>query len=223
VTSITQARYGRFHGKPACLFVFTANFVPYYDVRFKYVEVELRIVKSRSQSDATTATFIAYEPKNWQGRRGAKTIQHSQHLATNTGLATQATIGVNAGVGAGVERNVEFTEMKRAWLDSELEPSTVKWRLCENDTTREGVPKPFQGALIIGGEDGINIRMKYYVKLSKSSNPLSWAVGHARMAKPLSLDRATVGDGVGAAVDDINEMEKNEFKLGSFVIESWDL
>jgi len=95
--------------------------------------------------------------------------------------------------------------------------------MYENDATREGVPKPLQGALIIAAAEESSIRMKYYAKLSKSADPLTWRPGYARIARPLRLDLSLVGQGVGPDVNGVDAMEKEEFQLSSFVSASWDM
>jgi hypothetical protein len=212
-TTISRARYGNFRGKSACLLTFESKFIPYYGVRFKFVEVELRIVRS-------DASIIAYQPHQWQGKPSTKTVQQTSLV----GASPEASVGgMNFHVGARYERQSERGEVKRAWLESELGPTTVTWRLSENDATREGVPKPLQGALIIGAEEELSIRVKYYVKLSKSADPLSWRSGYARVGRPLKLDRTLIGGGVGPDVGGVDAMEKEEFQLSSFVATSWDM
>jgi hypothetical protein len=212
-TTISRTRYGSFQGKGACLLAFESKFIPYYGVRFKYVEVELRIIRS-------DASIIAYKPHQWQGKPSTKAVQQTSRVGASPGGSVG---GMNVGVDAGYEQHSEHGEVKRAWLESELEPTAVTWRLSENDATREGVPKPFQGALIIATEGELSIRVKYYVKLSKSADPLSWRPGYARIAKPLKLDRAFIGEGVGPDVNGIDAMEKEEFQLSSFVSTLWDI
>ena len=223
VTSISRARYGKFLQISACLLVVHIDFLPFYDVRFKYAEVELRLVKTPAQPQGKQATIISYAPKHWQGLQGARNVQKGAHAGVNTGVATQPVTGVNAGINAGVDRTIQYAELKRAWLNSELAETFITWRLCENDVTHEGIPKPLIGAVIVSAADHIAIRMKYQVKLSKSANPLSWRAGHARMSKPLSLDREFVGQGIGPEVVDIDSMEQEAFKLEDFTPTSWDL
>jgi hypothetical protein len=212
-TTISRARYGSFQDKSACLLTFESKFIPYYGVRFKYVEVELRIVRS-------DASIIAYMPHQWQGKPSTKPV----HQTSRVGANPRASVGgMNVGIDTGYERHVERDEVKRAWLESVLESKVVTWRLSENDATREGVPKPFQGALIIAAEEELSIRVKYYVKLSKSANPLSWWPGYARIAKPLKLDRSIIGEGVGPDLNGIDAMEKEEFQLSLFVTTLWDM
>lgn len=223
VTSISRARYGKFRQIDACLLVVHIDFLPFYDVRFKYAEVELRLVKAPAQPQGKQATVVTYAPKRWQGLRGVRNIQKGAHVGVNTGVATQLVTGVNAGIDAGVDRSIQYAELRRSCLDSELAETFVTWRLCENDVTHEGVPKPLIGALIVSAADHIAIRMKYQVKLSKSANPFSWRASHARMSKPLVLDREFVGQGIGPEVVDIDKMEQEAFKLEDFAPTNWDL
>ncbi|KAI9865426.1 MAG: hypothetical protein M1813_002316 [Trichoglossum hirsutum] len=211
-TTISRARYGSFQEKRACLLTFESKFIPYYGVRFKYVEVELRIVRS-------DASIIAYKPHQWRGKASTTLVQQTSRV----GAPGVSAGGVNIGADVGYTRQSEHGEVKRAWLESELESTAVSWRLGENDATREGVPKPFQGALIITAEEELSIRVKYYVKLSKSADPMSWRPGYARTAKPLKLDRTFIGEGVGPDVDGVDAMEKEEFQLSSFISTSWDM
>ena len=223
LTSIPQARYGKFGQVDACLLVVHIDFLPFYDVRFKYAEVEVRLVKDSTQPQGNKAFIKGYAPKRWQGFQGARNIQIGAHAGVNTSAATQAVTGLNAGVDAGLDRTIQYTELRRAWLNSELAETSVTWRLCENDVTHEGIPKPLIGALIISASDHIAIRMKYQVKLSKSVNPLSWSAGHARMSRPLVLDRGFVGQGIGPEIALINNMEQEAFKLEEFAPTRWDL
>lgn len=164
---VAQARYGRFQGQDALLMVIQIDFLPYYDVRFKYVEAQLNLVRSSAQPAVQQTTVVAYEPKQWEGRRGARNIQKGAHIGLDTGIATQAMTGFNAGANAGYDRTVEYAELPRAWMASHLAPTSVTWRLCENDVTHEGIPKPFKAVLIIAASEHAAIRMKYQVKLSK--------------------------------------------------------
>lgn len=223
VTSVSRARYGKFRQIDACLLVVHIDFLPFYDVRFKYAEVELRLVKAPAQPQGKQATVVGYAPKRWQGLQGTRNIRKGVHAGVNTSVATQPVTGANASVDARVDRTIQYAELRRAWLNSELAETFVTWRLCENDVTHEGVPNPLIVALIVSAADHIAIRMKYQVKLSKSANPLSWKAGHARMSKPLVLDRAFVGQGVGPEVIDIDSMEQEAFKLEDFAPTSWDL
>src|SRR5215469_9632128 len=74
-TGISRARYGKFDGKSACLFAFESKFLPHYNVRFKYVETELRIAKARGNSPSSS--IISYQPKAWQGRESPKAVQNT--------------------------------------------------------------------------------------------------------------------------------------------------
>lgn len=213
-TTISRARYGRFQGQDACLLAFESKFIPYYEVRFKYVEAELRILRSDS-------SIIAYQPHQWQGKSCTKPVQRAFRVGTNSGVPVSGRR--NFSVDVGYEQHSKRSEVKRARLESELESKTVKWRLSENDATREGVPNPLQGALIIAAGEELSIRVKYYVKLSKSADPLSWRSGYARITKPLRLDRALIGEGMGPEVNGIDAMEKDDFQLSSFVATLWDM
>jgi hypothetical protein len=217
-TTLTRVRKGSFRGKSARLITFESKFIPFYGIRFKFVEIELRIVRVRSDDDDDAASIIAYEPQQWQGKASTHPVQQTARVGASLGSS-------GAGrVDSGYERRSERDEVKRAWLESELESTAVSWRLGENDATREGVPKRFQGALIIAAaREDLSIRLKYYVKLSKSADPLSWRPGHARIAKPLKLDSAFIGDGVGPDVSGVDAMEKEEFRLSSLVDVSWDM
>ncbi|KIW18505.1 hypothetical protein PV08_02793 [Exophiala spinifera] len=227
VTSVSRARYGKFRQSDACFLVVKVEFLPFYNIRFKYAEIELRLVKPSGLAQGPALpqqpAVAAYAPKRWQGVQAAKNIQKSIHTGVNTGIATQAVTGVSAGAEAGVDHTVQYAEMRRAWVESELEQTMVTWRLCENDVTHEGIPKPFLGAVIVSATDSVAIRMRYYVKLSKSVNPLSWTAGHARMSKPLTLDRATIGQGLGPDVEGIGAMEQDTFKLEDFAPTNWTL
>jgi hypothetical protein len=215
-TTLTRVRNGTFRGKPARLITFESKFIPFYGIRFKFVEIELRIVHVRSDDD-DDASIIAYEPQQWQGKASTHPVQQTARVGASLGSS-------GAGrVDSGYERRSERDEVKRAWLESELDSTAVTWRLNENDVTREGVPKRFQGALIVAAREDLSIRLKYYVKLSKSADPLSWRPGHARIAKPLKLDSAFIGDGVGPDVSGVDAMEKEEFRLSSLVDVSWDM
>lgn len=217
---ISQARYGKFLQMDACLLVIQIDFLPFYDVRFKYAELEVRLVKS---PQGEQATVIGYEPKRWQGHQSARTIENGAYAGISTGLATQVATGINAGIDAGVDRTSQSAEFRRAWLESEHAATFVSWRLCENDVSHEGSPKPFIGALIVSAADHIAIRLRYQVKLSKSANPFTWRAAHARMSKPINLDRASVGRGIGPEVVDIDCMEKPSFKLEDLAPTDWDL
>jgi hypothetical protein len=56
-----------------------------------------------------------------------------------------------------MERNVEYSELKKAWLASDFEQSLITWRMCENDSTHEGIPAPLQGVVIVAGEKGFTL------------------------------------------------------------------
>ena len=43
------------------------------------------------------------------------------------------------------------------------------------------------------------------------------------MSKPLVLDRASIGHGIGPLADGVDNMEKETFKLETFVTTNWDL
>jgi hypothetical protein len=49
-TTATHVRYGKFDGKAGCLVVLQCDFIPAYQVRFKYVEIELKIVRADESS-----------------------------------------------------------------------------------------------------------------------------------------------------------------------------
>lgn len=220
LAKISRARYGKFQQTDACLLVIQIDFLPFYDVRFKYAEIELRLVKS---PQGEQASFIGYEPKRWQGIPSARNVEKGAHAGINTGVATQAVTGSNAGVDIGVDRTIQYAELRRSWLESELANTFVRWRLCENDVAHEGIPKPLIGALIVSATDQIAIRLKYQVKLSKSANPLTWKAAHARMSKPFILDRASVGPGIGPGVADIDCMDRETFKLKELAPTEWNL
>lgn len=217
---ISRARYGKFQQMDACLLVIQIDFLPFYDVRFKYAEIELRLVKP---PQGEQATIIGYEPKRWQGIQSARNIEKGAHAGVNTGAATQAFTGSNAGLDIGVDRTSQYAELRRAWLESEIANTFVSWRLCENEVGHEGIPKPLIGALIVSAADHIAIRLKYQVKLSKSANPFTWKAAHARMSKPFILDRASVGQGIGPGVVDIDCMDKESFKLEDLAPTDWDV
>lgn len=217
ISTISRARYGTFKRNGACLLTFESNFIPYYDVRFKYVEVELRLVRPG------TASIVAYEPHQWQGNPSTTAVQQTSRVGIMPSTAKGGGI-VDIGINAGYERQSEHAEVRRAWLESELEPSIVKWRLSENDVTREGVPRLFQGALIIAAaEEELSIRLKYSVKLSKSADPRSWRSAYARTAKALRLDRTFIGEGIGPSVNGIDDMDSADFRLDLFATTTWDM
>ena len=223
VSTILRCKAGKYQQKNACLVVFETDFLPFYDIRFKYAEIELRLVKGSAQSQGQLPKVIAYAPKRWLGKAGAKTIQEEVHAGLNTGIATQTLAGANAGVDFGVDRTVSYAELKRARIDSEHHDRIITWRLTENDVTHEGIPKPFIGAIIVDDLENISLRMSFYVKLSKSANPLSWVPGHVRMSDPLTLEPALIVQGVGRHVDGIEEMEQASFDLNSLTHVDWDM
>lgn len=220
MAKISRARYGKFQQTDACLLVIQIDFLPFYDVRFKYAEIELRLVKP---PQGEQASVIGYEPKRWQGTHSARNIEKGAHAGVNTGVATQAVTGSNAGVDIGVDRTSQYAELRRAWLESEHANTFISWRLCENDVAHEGIPKPLVGALIVSATDQIAIRLKYQVKLSKSANPFTWKAAHARMSKPFILNRASVGEGIGPGIVDVGCMDKETFKLETLAPMDWDL
>jgi hypothetical protein len=223
VSTILRCKAGKFQQKSVCLIVFETDFLPFYGVRFKYAEIELRLVKASAQSQGQLPTVITYAPRRWLGRQGAKNIQEGAHAGLNTGVATQAFTGANVGVDAGVDRTISYAELKRARVDSEHQERIITWRLSENDVTHEGIPRPFLGAVIVAGLDDVALRVKYYVKLSQSANPLTWVPGHARMSEPLVLEPALIKQGIGKDVDGVEGMEQDSFELNSLAPANWDM
>jgi len=57
-----------------------------------------------------------------------------------------------------MKRNVEYSELKKTWLTSDSERFLITWRMCENDSTHEGMPTPVQGVVIVAGENGFKVR-----------------------------------------------------------------
>lgn len=213
-TTATHVRYGKFDGKSACLVVVQCNFIPAYQVRFKYVEIELRIVKADGSS------IIAYQPHAWEGKAGALSIAQTSMIGGKVGGSGG---GAEAGVDAGYERVTDRTEIKKARIFSVLEGPTVTWRLSENDVTREGVPNPFRAALIFETDGKFSIRVKYEANLSKSVDPRSWRSAQARFTQPLDLSQSLVGQGIGPVLAGIDKMETDSFDLAELAQSSWDL
>jgi hypothetical protein len=213
-TTATHVRYGKFDGKTACLVVLQCDFIPAYQVRFKYVEVELKVVRADGSS------IIAYRPHAWEGKAGALPVEQTSRIGGKVGGSGG---GAEVGLDTGYERHTERTEIKKARIFSVLEGSTVTWRISENDVTREGVPNPFRAALIVETDGKFAIRVKYQANLSRSVNPRSWRSAHARLTQPLDLSQTSVGQGNGPVVAGIDEMEKSSFDLAEFALTEWDL
>ena len=213
-TTATHVRYGKFDGKTACLVVLQCNFIPTYQVRFKYVEIELKIVRADGSS------IIAYQPHAWEGKAGTLPVEQTSKIGGKVGGSGG---GAEAGLDTGYERHTERTEIKKARIFSVLEDSTVTWRLSENDVMREGVPNPFRAALIVETDGEFSIRVKYQANLSRSVDPRSWRSAHARLAQPLDLNQSSVRQGSGPVVAGIDEMEKGSFDLAEFAPTEWDL
>jgi hypothetical protein len=214
-TTATHARYGKFNGKKACLVVLCCNFVPAYQIRFKYVEIELRIVRANATS------IIAYQPHAWEGKAGTLPVTGTAGLGSVVGGRSGG--GASASVHAGYARNTERIEIKKSRVFSALEGPAVTWRLIENDATREGIPNPFRAALIFETEGSFQVRVKYQAKLSKSVDPRSWRSAYARFTQPLDLSESSVGLGIGPVLTGIDEMEKVSFDLAELAPTSWDL
>ncbi|KAF2475378.1 uncharacterized protein BDR25DRAFT_213443 [Lindgomyces ingoldianus] len=210
----THIRYGKFDGKPACLVVVQFDFIPTYQTRFKYIEIELKIVRGAGSS------IITYQPHSWEGKAGALPVEQTSKFGSQVGGSGG---GATAGLDTGYERRTERTEIKKARIFSVLEDSTVMWRLSENDVTREGVPNPFRAALIVETDGKFSIRVKYEANMSRSVDPRSWRSAHARLTEPLDLSQSSVGQGVGPVVVGIDEMEKGSFNLSDFALTEWDL
>jgi hypothetical protein len=213
-TTATYVRYGKFDGKTACLVVLQCNFIPAYQVRFKYIEIELKIVRAGGSS------IIAYQPHAWEGKAGALPVEQTSNIGGNVGGSGG---GAQVGLNMGYERHTERTEIKKARIFSVLEDATVAWRLSENDVTREGIPNPFRVALIVETNGEFSIRVKYQANLSRSADPRSWRSAHARLTQPLDLSQGSVGQGTGPVVPGIDEMEKGSFDLAEFALAEWDL
>ncbi|EPS37288.1 hypothetical protein H072_9103 [Dactylellina haptotyla CBS 200.50] len=204
-TTATCVRYGRYRGKKACLVVLRCNFIPAYQVRFKYAEIELRIVRGDGSS------ILAYYPHAWEGKASILPVQQTPMVGA-----------AHANLDAEYERHSERTGIKKARILSVLEESTVEWRLSENDVTREGVPNPFRAALIVETDGIFSIRLKYEVNLSRSADPRSWRSAYARLTQPLDLSETSVGGGIGPAVAGIEEMEKSSFDLSQLSLNNLD-
>ncbi|MCJ1423775.1 hypothetical protein MMC29_001659 [Sticta canariensis] len=228
-SSITHARYGLFKNKRACLVGLSIQFLPHHSVRFKYVEVQARLLKpklgSGDTNDNISPSIIAYEPKRWQGKSQPKSVQKSAHFDANTGLPTAIATGVDLGISAGLSKGTEHTEPGRAWiLSAALNAMTVEWRLCENAVAQEGSPNPLQVATIVECGPKFSLRLSFQVKLSKSVDPLSWRAAHARLTKPLDFNSEELGaTGLGPDVHAIEKMDSDEFQLQDLVICEWDL
>lgn len=227
-SSITHARYGLFKGRRACLVGLRIQFLPHHSVRFKYVEIQLRLLNSKQGSgetkDAMPPSIIAYAPKQWQGKGQPRLVQKNAHIGANAGLPTALATGVEAGFGAGLSKDTEYTELDRAWIASAtLNTTTTEWRLSESAVTQEGIPNPLQVALIVECGAKFSLRLSFRIKLSKTVDPLSWRPAHARLTRPLDFDSEQLGIGIGPDVSAINEMDSDEFQLESLVVHDWDL
>jgi len=215
VTTVTHARYGKFDGKTACLLVFRSDFVPDYKVRFKFVEIALKIVRAEDSS------IIAYRPYTWHGMAAELPIKQSSGIGGRFGGSAGEE---EAGLDTGVETNdKQWTEIKKAQILSVLEDSTVTWLLSENDVKREGVPNPFTAALIIETDGDFSIRVIYHANLSESADPSSQKPAYARLTRPLDLGQRSVGTGRGPSVADMEEMEKDSFDLNTLAPADWNL
>lgn len=227
VTSIKQARFGQHNGNRACLVVFEFSFVPSYQVRFKHVELVIRVMKPKGAhgggSTIEQPTVIAYEPKRWLGHRYERVIRHSMHAGANLGTLTRSVAGVEIGPTFGGERSEEYAEGQRASVMSVPGQTTAEWRLSENELAREGVPNPFRGALIVGCGLSFAVRISFRVRLSKSLDPISWRAAQARTTDVIPFDAETTMDGIGPPTCFIDNMEDDRFKLDSFVITDWEL
>lgn len=227
VMSIKQARFGQHDGNRACLVVFEFSFVPSYQVRFKHVEVAIRVSKPkrayRGSSTIEQPTVIAYEPKRWLGRRYKRVIRRSMHAGTNLGTLTRPVAGVEIGPTLGGERSEEYAEGQRVPVMSVPGQTTTEWHLSENELAHEGVSNPFRGALIIRCGLSFAVRISFRVRLSKPLDPISWRTAQARTTDLIPFDAETVADGIGPPVCFIDSMEDDRFKLDSFVITDWDL
>jgi hypothetical protein len=213
-TTATHIRYGKFEGKTACLVVLQCDFIPAYQIRFKYIEIELKIVRAEESS------IITYQPHEWVGKAGALPVQQTSKFGGSVGASGG---GATAGLDMGYEKHTERTELRKARIFSVFEDSTVTWRLSENDVTREGVPNPFTAALIVETNGRFSIRVKYQASLSRSVDPRSWRSVHARLTQPLDLSQSTVGQGTGPVVAGIDTMENSSFDLAKFARTDWDL
>ncbi|PQE14069.1 hypothetical protein CJF30_00006889 [Rutstroemia sp. NJR-2017a BBW] len=213
-TTATHVQYGKFDGKTACLVVLLCNFIPTYQVRFKYVEIELKIVRADGSS------IIAYQPHAWEGKAGALPVGQTSKIGGKVGGSGG---GAQVGLETGYEKHTERTEIKKARILSVFEGSTITWRLSENDVTREGVPNPFRAALIVETDGKFSIRVKYQGNLTKSVDPRSWRSVHARLTQPVDLSQDSIGQGIGPAVAGIDEMERSSFDLTEFTMNKWDL
>ena len=226
VATTTHARYGKYEGKTACLVAFRFDFIPAYDVRFKYAEVELKIVRGGASH------IIAYRPHKWDGRASILSVLQSSKAdgrpegsgsSGGSGGSGNAPNGAAAGEGYKAESEcVKREEVRRARVLSVFEGSLVTWYLNENDVTREELPQPFKTAVIVETDGVFSIRVTYKTRLW-SSDPASWQAAHARFTNPLDLSRPAVGDGRGPEIQCINEMEKRELDLDHLVAADWDL
>lgn len=210
----THVRYGKFNKKKACLVVLECNLVPARQVRFKYVEIELKLVR------AAATSIVAYLPHAWEGKAGALPVRQTSKIGGKVGGSGG---GADFGLETSYEKNTERTEIKRARIVSVLEKSAVMWRLSENDVTREGVPNPFTCALIVETDGKFAIRIQYQARLTKSMDPRTWKSAHARVTEPLDLSQTCVGLGTGPEVAGMDEMENSSFDLAIFVPTKWDL
>ncbi|MCJ1269181.1 hypothetical protein MMC22_009070 [Lobaria immixta] len=228
-SSITHARYGLFKDKRACLVGLNVQFLPHHLVRFKYVEVQLRLLKPKEgtggTNDGIPPSIIAYEPKTWQGKSQPRSVQKTAHIDANTGLPTGMATGVDVGFSAGLSKDTQHTELDRAWMVSAaLNTTTVEWRLCESAVAQEGSPNPLQIAMIVECGAKFSLRLSFQVKLSKTMDPLSWRAAHARLTKPIDINSEQLGSaGLGPDVRAIEKMDSDEFQLQNLVIRGWDL
>jgi len=227
-TTITHAQLGSYSCQNACLVVLNFDFVAAYQIRFKYVELVVRLVKLKGniagagQEVNDRPEIIAYEPKRWQGARHSRQVQ--RNVGSDITATAPAVGGVSTSLGFVAARSIQFEEHQRASLSSVSEtPTKVEWRLSENECTHEGVPNPLRTAMIVRCGTAFAIKIGYQINLSKSINPASWRRAYARTSKAKEFDFSVMGSGFGPPVIGVDEMSREDFKLDSLVTKEWDL
>ncbi|KAF3903509.1 hypothetical protein ABW20_dc0110575 [Dactylellina cionopaga] len=103
-TTATHVRYGKYRGKIACLVVLQCNFIPAYQVRFKYAEIELKIVRGDGSS------IIAYYPHTWEGKAGALPVQQTSRVGGKLGSSGGV---AHVGLDTEYERHTEERRSRR--------------------------------------------------------------------------------------------------------------
>jgi hypothetical protein len=224
-TTFINARRGRFDGKPAFFIVFESRFIPSHDIRFKYAEIIAEIAKPRGKRvpEDSLPSIIAYQPQSWTGKEALAKSRSATTVSGQTGISVPGNSILSGTTGFSRTKEVEREESKHAWVESIYKSKAVEWRLSENDGTRAGIPTPFRGAFIIDmkSNDEFFLRMSFRkLKLSKSMNPLTWWQGYTRTARPITFNGQST---IGEDVQGVDEMERDGFKLDSFVIKNWSL